>query len=185
VPEQRLPVPISTREVAFFGLQAIIPAFFAIVPLIVFAIGFESPAIAARKLTDGTLVLISFTMLISLSQDLSSAVKPYHREYASKLELLLRIAAIVILAVYTLFQSTSMLVIFKETNSVLSIFQNTSCRELIEPCKKIAFDALDPHRSVHPLDLGLSVFSFVCFFFASVLALRILYVLRPYFIERN
>jgi hypothetical protein len=161
--------------VAFFGLQAVIPACFAIVPVVVFLIGVDSLAGAARKLTDGTLVLIAFTMLISLSQDLRPAVKPYHREYAAKLELVLRIAAIVILAVYTLFQSTSMIIIFKESN----------CIDATEKCMKLAYETISPHRSVRRLDLLLSAFSFICFMCASALSLRVLYVLRPYLTDRN
>jgi hypothetical protein len=146
--------------------------------MIVFVIGFENLAGAARKLTDGTLVLIAFTMLISLSQDLRPAVKPYHREYAVKLELLLRIAAIVILAVYTLFQSTSMLVIFKES----------SCgpgTQASPECAKHVLETLNPHRSPNILDIALSVFSLICFTGASILSWRVLRVMRPHFVDRG
>jgi hypothetical protein len=160
---------ISTREVAFYGLQAIIPAMFAIVPVFLFAIVFGDLTVAARKLTDGTLVLISFTMLISLSQDLTPAVKPHQRNDVAKLELLLRIAAIVILAVYTLFQATSMLFLYEE--STCAIPATATCSVL---------------KGARPvLDKPMSFFSLYCFVLASLLALWVLRTLRPHFTDRN
>jgi hypothetical protein len=187
--------PISAREVAFFGLQGIIPAVFAIVPAALFIIGFGSAAGAVRKFADGTLVLISFTMLISLSQDLRPAVKPYHRDFVGRLELLLRIAAIVILGVYTLFQSTSMLVLAKESSCAVPYLSAGSTagkqeppeasETLIEKCKERVLDLLSPTRPVPLLDIALSIFSGLCFIFASILSLRILSMLRPHFTDRS
>jgi len=60
---------------------------------------------ALTRLADGTLVLIAFTMLISLSQDLKEAVRPNARQLVERLELLLRTTALIMIGVFTFYQA--------------------------------------------------------------------------------
>ena len=97
---------MRTREIAFFSLQALIPTIFALLPVgLTLATNLDPAYAALNRVADGTLILISFTMLISLSQDLKESVRPNIHAQVEKLELLLRVGAIMMMAVYTFFQS--------------------------------------------------------------------------------
>ncbi len=97
---------MTTREIGFFSFQGLIPTIFALLPVgLTLAISKEPVPDALARIADGTLVLISFTMLISLSQDLKDSVRPNIHAQVERLELFLRVGAIMMIAVYTFFQA--------------------------------------------------------------------------------
>jgi predicted Co/Zn/Cd cation transporter (cation efflux family) len=99
---------MKIREISFFSLQAIIPTIFALLPIgLTLAIEEDGASSAVTRVADGTIILIAFTMLISLSQDLKESVRPNIHAQVEKLELLLRVGAILMIAVYTFYQSVA------------------------------------------------------------------------------
>lgn len=99
---------MKVREISFFSLQAIIPSIFALLPIgLTLAIEERGTSLAVARIADGTIILIAFTMLISLSQDLKESVRPNIHAQVEKLELLLRVGAILMIAVYAFYQSVA------------------------------------------------------------------------------
>jgi predicted Co/Zn/Cd cation transporter (cation efflux family) len=99
---------MKIREISFFSLQAIIPTIFALLPIgLTLAIAQDGASAAVTRISDGTIILVAFTMLISLSQDLKESVRPNIHAQVEKLELLLRVGAILMIAVYTFYQSVA------------------------------------------------------------------------------
>ena len=147
---------VSGREIAFFGFQAVIPACFALIPAVVYVLSLRDGLSALHRLADGTLILISFTMLISLSQDLQQAVRPYHRRFVAKIELMLRVFAICILAAYAVAQSAAI-----QVESIASKPQSALINSLL---------------------VGLSVYSFII---SIILVRSVLSTLRPHFVDRE
>lgn len=166
---------ISTREIAFFGLQAAIPLAFAVLPSLIFLLAFRDVPHSVEKLTDGTLVLIAFTMLISLSQDLQQSVRPYQRASVAKIELLLRVAALVILGVYMLMQSVAMVLVGKNYEGYYG--------ELLPIVGKETFGySVDQWiKGDRDIDISLLVIAATCLILSIILCARVLLVLRDHF----
>jgi hypothetical protein len=167
---------VSIREISFFGLQAILPALFAILPSAVFLIAFADLAKGVARLADGTLVLIAFTMLISLSQDLTQAVRPNNRQHVARLEVVLRVSAIGILATYMFLQTITTVI---------------DLRQSPQPYVP------DPTRGTNsfyysidawwggdgPVQLACALMAILCLVVSTLLTARIHKVLRPHFVD--
>lgn len=111
---------MKVREISFFALQGIIPTVFALLPIgLTLATDEDAVPTAVARIADGTIILIAFMMLISLSQDLRESVRPNIHAQVEKLELLLRVGAILMIAVYTFYQSVAVTDVVEGANSRL------------------------------------------------------------------